>query len=508
MGSGKKNCIDALNLARQMVKDFEEKQEIKGKQGDENKNNTDEKGQGSSGDSDGNPNNVDDSLDGDNGDHSVTDNKQQEGKGDAESEQAEINDEDQGQKQADQGAVGEADVDPEESEGGGGESQEGNENENADEAGRGEKQGREDENSDSASNGQADNTNSQPNSENGDANEPLSKDPKLSVNDLNADLSEWDDALDTLQSEIERIASESLDNGTPMAFSTACDKVKVLKDAGDLETYKRWKGELGKLNILKAKLVKLFLTKQICRWEFDKEEGRINTRKLASVKAGNRAVFKQKRVSQSIDTAITLLCDFSGSMGSHGVKNVMKATIMFLEALRTAKIETEVLGFTTTGNKITGAPIAGGYAGWAQAQLFSKWARLEPIVTYVIKAFNEPFSSKVKRRIAIADDAAYAPRKNNSDPDSVLVAYDRLKKQPQRRKIMFVLSDGAPNARGNNELKVKHLKQLVVDLEKKGVEMIGIGMGHDVSDLYPKSIYINNTNSIAATIFKELEKIL
>jgi len=82
-----------------------------------------------------------------------------------------------------------------------------------------------------------------------------------------------------------------------------------------------------------------------------------------------------------------------------------------------------------------------------------------------------------------------------------------LKKQPLKRKILIVLSDGNPLAGGNKQKAIRQLKNNVARIEKSGVEVIGIGMGINVSQYYPKNIEINGTSGIAKTIYTELKRI-
>jgi cobalamin biosynthesis protein CobT len=477
MGSGKENCMDALELAKQMVETFKQKQEQ-----EQQKQEREQQEQG----------------DNDNKEHGHSNDGQE-------------NEENMEQDSAADPANSDSDGDMDSGDDGGGDDSGENDtnadldgdDKNDDESDSGKADEHESDETDSSDESQSGQSGLDENALGGDDNNDQESDQpwKMTHEDLESNLGDWDDSMNELQAEIERIAEESLSNETPTPYTTEYDKIKILKGAYNANEYHQHKKRLGSLNMLKAKLVKLFLTSQKSRWVFDKEEGKINTRRLVGVKAGNRNIFKEKHVRQAQDTAITLLCDFSGSMGSNGVYDVMTATVLFLETLKTAKIQTEVLGFTT-GGKIPGMPF-NPYSAEAM-----KWTRCESIVTYVVKEFSEPLNIKVKQRISGAHDRDKARRKNNCDADSLLVAAERLRKQPQRRKIMFVLSDGNPAGSGNNVLKEMQLKQVVKDLEKSGIEVIGIGMGTDTSEFYPKHILIESTSGIASTIYGELKKLL
>lgn len=451
MGSGKANAMDALNLARQMVKDFEDKKEQQqqeqpedaddddkqqGNQGGQDDTGTDERDESESDGGAGSDSEADDDTDGDldDGDDSTG------GAGAGDNESADTDGDAGGDAGNDQGVIDGDDGDP--ADGG-----------------------------------------------------------KLTIDDINSDIGGWDDAMNNLQRDVENLSTEALENGEFMPYTKDYDQIETISDAATIGDYNLLKDQLGKLNSTKGKIARLFLTRQISRWHFDKEEGQINTRKLAGVKAGNRTIFKEKHVAHDMDTAISILCDCSGSMGSHGVRNVMCAVTLMLETLKATKIQTEILGFTTTGRAVPGAPNDGTLSA-------EQWTRIEGIVTYIIKEFAEPFSAKVKRRIAAAPDVTR--RNNNADADSLLVAAERILRTNKKRKIIFVLSDGNPNCYGSNKKKNAQLKKVVKDLERIGVEVVGIGMGHSVKTerFYPKHIKVDDTDKIVETMYRELKRLL
>jgi cobalamin biosynthesis protein CobT len=329
------------------------------------------------------------------------------------------------------------------------------------------------------------------------------------VNTLNTDLEDFEDDLDKLKDEIERKHDDALRGREYMPFSTEGDMVITIEDyikkkggrgryeryswTDNTRTFDRLKRELGPLNTIKAKICNLFNTRVASKWICDREQGKINNRVLARVKTGNRNVFREKYVSRETDTAISFLVDFSGSMSGSRLKSAMQAVIMFLETLQATKIKSEVLGYTTDG--------------MCKGAVRGNYGRVENLVTYIIKDFNEPYNTKVKKRISNYQNVTLS---QNCDPDNVKIAYDRLKARPERRKILFVLSDGEVANMGNTGLGIKYYRKLAKKIEREGiVEPIGVGLMCDaIKEFWTQTISINTSGTaLAKGLFGELRKI-
>jgi cobaltochelatase CobT len=182
-------------------------------------------------------------------------------------------------------------------------------------------------------------------------------------------------------------------------------------------------------------------------------------------------------------------------MSGTRLKGAMQAVVMFLETLQATKIKSEVLGYTTEGVS-KGADRAAG-----------RYGRVEDLITYVIKDFNEPFGTRIKKRISNYENVTLS---QNCDPDNVKIAYDRLKARPEKRKILFVLSDGAVANLGNCTLGMRYYKKLAKKIEREGiVEPIGVGfMSNAIKAYWTKCIEINNSGTaLAKGLFDELRKI-
>jgi hypothetical protein len=307
------------------------------------------------------------------------------------------------------------------------------------------------------------------------------------------DVEEWEDVGDKLKDILMKAHDTAMTGYT--VYDPAQDQLREVEAAPGLGTFLRLKADLGKFNALKNRIARAFVAKTQSRWVNDREEGKINGRKLASVKAGNRRVFREHHKGESRDTAITFLTDFSASMGHRGVRNEMKAVILFLETLKLTGIKSEVLAYTTRG-KFTSAP----------GDTLYNYSRREKLYTGIFKSHDEVYGSKVKARIANFGNVA---RKENCDPCSVRVAHDRLVNRREKRKILFVLTDGAVENRSDVYAGRVELKRLVKEIEDKGkVEIICIDFASgDAKQYYSNVISVPRGGDIAGAIGVGLKEV-
>ena len=266
--------------------------------------------------------------------------------------------------------------------------------------------------------------------------------------------------------------------------------------------YNELKDKIENMSSAKHKLSSMFLTRVLNRWRGDKERGRVNPRALSKLKCGYKNVFREKEKHDDLDTAITFLVDFSGSMHGQRIESALSSVILFLETLNLAKIKCEVLGYTTGKWTSKHKKL---YRATSRTEFYG---RLDPLLTLIIKSFDEPFDSKIKKRIACA---LYEGMAENCDGDSVMVAYNRIIERPEKRKILFVLSDGAVANTGNVRIGRKYLHHVTSKIEKDGVvELIGIGFYCDkVAEYYKNHILINKANNkdLVGVMYSELKRI-
>lgn len=272
--------------------------------------------------------------------------------------------------------------------------------------------------------------------------------------------------------------------------------------------YEKVKMQLGGLvNTMKAKLRRALMAKESRDWDFAREFGRLDTKRIVAGSLGSPTVYKQRKDRMELDTAVHFLIDLSGSMSGSKCRVAMEATVAFSECLEGTQIRYQVSGFDNSGgyetdlrNLVSEATSSG-----------KKYHRYEPLNIFKFKEFNQSLQL-AKGPISCIGECA---RGNNSDRDAVVWAYHELLQRPEKRKILFVLSDGQPaNAMinigdyGRGPL-VLGLKNAIDECGQHGVECVGIGILTDhVKDIYPKSVSINNVNDLSGAIFNQLSNLL
>lgn len=234
-------------------------------------------------------------------------------------------------------------------------------------------------------------------------------------------------------------------------------------------------------------------------------KGKLHAPSLYRVLQGDPCVFTQKQEHTSKDTAVTLLCDNSGSMGGEKMKLCMISAFALSQVLDRVKIAHEVIGFTTGGWYNIPETLRDAIDREMAASKI-RWDRVEPIVMPIYKDFEERMSPQVKERFAYMMFAQ--PGLNgNIDGESLEYAAIRLLKRPEKRKVMLVLSDGQP---AGSYKSGPHLSYMVKHLEEDfNIECIGIGiMDKSVKRFYPKNVVINDVKELPTTVIGEIRKLL
>lgn len=243
-----------------------------------------------------------------------------------------------------------------------------------------------------------------------------------------------------------------------------------------------------------------------CRsfWMAGRRRGRLNNSALHRLNVGDDRVFRNRVNHQDKkNTVVSFVLDCSGSMGGgyHGSKIELGAiTCLGLSAvLSRIKIEHEVIGFTTKHGP------TGSYEAIEEfRRTFGRSPnRVEPLYMPIFKQFGERFDRTVKERIAMIPSALNLSQ--NVDGECVMIAAKRLMARKEARKIMFVLSDGQPAAPGCGGLR-EHLRKVVKDLPRMGIQVFGIGiMTNAVRDYYPDHVILNNVSELPKIAVTELQ---
>lgn len=293
-------------------------------------------------------------------------------------------------------------------------------------------------------------------------------------------------------------------------YSTANDKVHTRKDKKG--KYPRYtygqkmdepfsyklsvKRSAGTVSVIRRKLERAIMAKEMRDWEFGLEDGRLDSRRLVSAYAGKPNVFKARSERNELDTAVCMLIDMSGSMAyDRRIRIAMDAAIALSQALEKTSASYEVLGFNSKSRGSSG--------GYGERYTTTRW---EPLDLYVFKDFRERLFDAQAALGSITNHVGG----NNVDGESVLWAYERLKKQPQRRKILLVLSDGAPAFHTCDcTWPERHLTNVIERLKSENVDLVGIGIGdHAVEKFYPRHVVLHDLSDLAGECMDQLGKLL
>ena len=254
---------------------------------------------------------------------------------------------------------------------------------------------------------------------------------------------------------------------------------------------------------LANKLQRKLLAFQNRSWEFDLEEGMLDTAKLTRViiDPHNSLSYKKEKNTNFKDTVVTLLIDNSGSMRGRPISIAAICADILSRTLERCSVKVEVLGFTTLNWK-------GGKSRelWLKNKINNP-GRLNDLSHIIYKSADTPWR-RGKNNLGLMLKEGIL--KENIDGEAILWAYQRLKNRSEERKILMVISDGAPvddstlSVNPGNYLE-KHLKNTVKWIEnKKDVEINAIGIGHDVTNYYSKALKIADVQELGDALIDQL----
>jgi cobaltochelatase CobT len=296
------------------------------------------------------------------------------------------------------------------------------------------------------------------------------------------------------------------------AFTTRFDEIVEADELCDEEELGRLRAYLdqqmsGLQNVvtrLANRLQRRLLAQQARSWDFDQEEGMLDAARLARVvvNPAHALSFKVERDVEFRDTVVSLLIDNSGSMRGRPIAIAAICADILTRTLERCGVATEVLGFTTRGWK-------GGQSreAWLASGRPPNPGRLNDLRHIVYKRGDEPYRHS-RRNLGLMMREGLL--KENIDGEALLWAHSRLLARPEERRILMVISDGAPvddstaSANGGSYLE-RHLRQVIEWIEKRSsAELIAIGIGHDVTRYYSRAVTIMDADQLAGAMVDQL----
>ena len=258
---------------------------------------------------------------------------------------------------------------------------------------------------------------------------------------------------------------------------------------------------------LANRLQRRLMAQQNRAWDFDQEEGLLDAARLARVvvSPGQSLSYKVERDQEFKDTVVTLLIDNSGSMRGRPISIAAISADILARTLERCGVKTEILGFTTRA--------------WKGGQSREAWladgkpphpGRLNDLRHIVYKKADEPWR-RARRNLGLMMREGLL--KENIDGEALLWAHQRLLARPEDRRILMVISDGAPvddstlsvNNAGYLE---QHLRRVIEWIEKSSpVQLSAIGIGHDVTRYYKRSVTIMDVEQLGGTIIEQLAEL-
>ena len=267
------------------------------------------------------------------------------------------------------------------------------------------------------------------------------------------------------------------------------------------------KPHISTIGKLANRLQRLLLAKQNTSWNYNLEEGMLDNSRLHRVIANPSypLSFKEETENQFKDTVVTLLIDNSGSMRGRSISLAAICADIIGSTLERCQIKTEILGFTTKNWK-------GGDSKklWMINGSRANPGRLNDIRHIIYKSADNSWRRSRRYFGAMLREGLL---KENVDGEALAWSHERLLKRPEERKILIVISDGAPVddstlSTNREDYLDNHLRQIILEIEKDSpIELQAIGIGHDVTKYYKNALTINRAEELGEVLLDELTKL-
>ncbi len=298
-------------------------------------------------------------------------------------------------------------------------------------------------------------------------------------------------------------------------YTTAHDEVVPAEELCDAEELSRLRAYLDQqlanlsnvVSRLANRLQRKLMAQQSRTWTFDLEEGLLDVSRLTRVIIDPTAPlsFKEEKDTDFRDTVVSLLIDNSGSMRGRPIMVAAICADILSRVLERCNVKVEVLGFTTRAWK-------GGQAreDWVKNGKSASPGRLNDLRHIIYKSADAPWRRARKYLGLMMREGLL---KENIDGEALLWAHNRLIARPEQRRIMMVISDGAPvddstlSVNSGHYLE-RHLRQVIGEIENRSpVELIAIGIGHDVTRYYRRAVTLVDVEQLAGAITDKLAEL-
>ena len=365
-------------------------------------------------------------------------------------------------------------------------------------------------------------------SEENDSKKDLSKtenetdDSNLSIDNTNFEaLTEKNDSDNSEEKELEgnpnlqRFDKKKTLKDKYKIFTDSYDEVKNAEELENDEEISRLRKSLDQqLTSLQSLIAKLanklqrqLLAKQNRSWEFDLEEGMLDSSKLSRIVINpfHSLSYKMEKETEFKDTVVTLLIDNSGSMRGRPISVAAICADILSRTLERCSVKVEVLGFTTKNWK-------GGKSReeWNSKNKPKNPGRLNDLRHIIYKSADKPWRQSKKNLGLMLKEGLL---KENIDGEALLWAFKRISSRKEERKILMVISDGAPVddstlSVNSGDYLEKHLKQTVKWIEENSkIEILAVGIGHDVTRYYKKAIKITDVQELGDVMINQLTRL-
>ena len=339
----------------------------------------------------------------------------------------------------------------------------------------------------------------------------IDMDYDISQHEINEQLVDTDSEKESSESVIQKVNGEVGDKDYKI-FTNKFDEIAKAENLETKEEVTKLRKSLDQQLInfqdlitkLANKLQRQLLAKQNRAWDFDLEEGLLDSSKLPRIILDpfNSLSFKKEKDLDFKDTVVTLLIDNSGSMRGRPITIAAICADILSRTLERCSVKVEILGFTTKNWK-------GGKSReeWNKNNKPKNPGRLNDLRHIIYKSADTQWRQSKKNLGLMLKEGLL---KENIDGEAISWAFSRLKKRKEERKILMVISDGAPVddstlSVNSGDFLEKHLKKTVKFIESKSdIEILAIGIGHDVSRYYSKAIKISDVQELGDVMIKQL----